>query len=214
VLVPARLWPRLAYPDKTQEQLYSKPPHFQILLKAPLKMGPRRLPARPRDRRPGSSRYNCVLCSIRRLHCHPDSSGVPAGRATARGAAIGAPTGRHPARQLRRSAVLKSLVGASFPKARPCGSHPRPSPRCSSPLPSPRGDCAGTLTSGSLLSATDGRHVSLMCSPTRTARPAQDFCASRWGAAAQIALRTWPRPRPRAMSSVARPAFTLRFCLR
>jgi len=69
----------------------------------------------PSRRRPGSLRYNCVLCSIRRLPCHPDSSGVPAGRATARGAAIGAPTGRHPARQLRRSAVLKSLVGASFP---------------------------------------------------------------------------------------------------
>ncbi len=32
------------FPDKTQEQLYSMPPHFQILLKAPLKTGPRRLP--------------------------------------------------------------------------------------------------------------------------------------------------------------------------
>ena len=36
------------FPDRTQEQLYSKPPHFQILLKAPLKMGPRRLPRPPR----------------------------------------------------------------------------------------------------------------------------------------------------------------------
>ena len=26
----ARLWPRLAYPDKTQEQLYSKPPLFAV----------------------------------------------------------------------------------------------------------------------------------------------------------------------------------------
>ena len=47
-LAPARLGPRLAYPDQTQEQLYSKPPHVQILLKAPLKMGPRRLPRPPR----------------------------------------------------------------------------------------------------------------------------------------------------------------------
>ena len=120
--------PAIAYPDKTQEQLYSKPPHFQILLKAPLKMGPRRLPAQRRARRPGSLRYNCVLCSIRRLHCHPDSSGVPAGRATARGAAIGAPTGRHPARHPHRSAVCESLVGASCPNARQCGSHPPPIP--------------------------------------------------------------------------------------
>ena len=108
----ARLGLRFASLDKTQEQLYSKPPHFQILLKAPLKMGPRRLPARPRDRRPGSSRYNCVLCSIRRLHCHTDSAAVPSGRAIPHGAAIGAPACRHPARQLRRSAGL--VIGSGL----------------------------------------------------------------------------------------------------
>jgi len=68
------------------------------------------LPARQRARRPGSLRYNCVLCSIRRLHYHPDSSAVPGGRAIPHCAAIGAPTGRHPARQPRRS-VCTSPVG-------------------------------------------------------------------------------------------------------
>ena len=110
-------------PDARQWILYSKPPHFQILLKAPLKMGPRRLPAQRRARRPGSLRYNCVLCSIRRLHCHPDSSGVPAGRATARGAAIGAPTGRHPSCHHRRSAGFGEVrSGRLLPQS------PRPSP--------------------------------------------------------------------------------------
>ncbi len=87
------------------------------LARDPPLSGPRRLPARPRDRRPGSSRYNCVLCSIRRLHCHPDSSGVPAGRAIPHCAAIGSPTGRHPARQLRRSAVLEVWSGRLSPEA-------------------------------------------------------------------------------------------------
>ena len=53
-LAPAILCLRLAHPDATQEQLYAKPPHFQILPRAPLKMGPRRLPARQHTRRPGS----------------------------------------------------------------------------------------------------------------------------------------------------------------
>ena len=32
--------------------------------------GPRRLPASARARRPGSLRYNMLLCHLRRLHCH------------------------------------------------------------------------------------------------------------------------------------------------
>jgi len=47
-----------------------------------------------------------ALCAIPLLRCHTDSFAVPGDRATARGAAIGAPVCRHPARQRRRSAVL------------------------------------------------------------------------------------------------------------
>ena len=32
--------------------------------------GPRRLPASARARRPGSLKYNMLLCHLRRLHCH------------------------------------------------------------------------------------------------------------------------------------------------
>ncbi len=183
VLVPARLWPRLAYPDKTQEQLYSKPPLKPVSASGPSGFGSPPSPraggqcGTHRARRPGSLRYNCVLCSIRRLPCHPDSSGVPAGRAIPHGAAIGAPTRRHPARQLRRYAVLKVWSGRLASMLASAARAPRPSLALST-LPSPRVG-AGTLASGSLWSAKDGRHVSLLCSPTRTARRARAFCATR-----------------------------------
>ena len=76
---------------------------------------------------------------------------------------------------------FRSLVGASCPYARqwqvalPPARTPRPSLALST-LPSPRVG-AGTLASGSLMSATNRRHVSLLCSPTRTARRSRAFCA-------------------------------------
>jgi hypothetical protein len=75
------------------------------LARDPRQTGPRRLPRDPPRRRPGSLRYNCVLCPIRLLHCHaacfPDLALV---RALEASAARTAPVRRHPSRQLRRSA--------------------------------------------------------------------------------------------------------------
>jgi hypothetical protein len=62
-----------ANPAAAQEQLYSKPPPCRIpLAREPSASGPRRLPARQRTRRPGSLRYNCVLCGPRLRRCHAD----------------------------------------------------------------------------------------------------------------------------------------------
>ena len=63
------------------------------------KPGPRRLPALPPRPTARFIEDNTALCYIRRLHCHADCPGCPAGRATARGAAIIAPACRHPACQ-------------------------------------------------------------------------------------------------------------------
>ena len=52
---------------------------------------------------------NTALCYIRRPHCHTDSAAVPSGRAIPHCAAIGAPTGRHPARQ-----PLKLRLGSDW----------------------------------------------------------------------------------------------------
>jgi hypothetical protein len=45
---------RLCFPVAAQETLYAKPPHLPCPKGSPRQTGPRRLPARQRDRRPGS----------------------------------------------------------------------------------------------------------------------------------------------------------------
>ena len=54
----------LAYPFQTQEQLYSKPPRCRYPLRGASGNGSPPSPRVP-DRRPGSLRYNCVLCPER-----------------------------------------------------------------------------------------------------------------------------------------------------
>ena len=93
------------------------------LARDPRQMGPRRLPARHRDRRPGSLRYNCVLCSIRLLHCpavckNPHLAPVRAASGTVR---------RHPSCQRRCAASLFVLGRVCLPQ---------------SPRPIPEGACA------------------------------------------------------------------------
>ena len=53
-LAPAILGLRLAHPDATQEQLYAKPPPFQILPKGPAENRSPPSPCTTRTRRPGS----------------------------------------------------------------------------------------------------------------------------------------------------------------
>ena len=67
------------FPDRTQEQLsFKAAPFCRIpLARDPRQTGPRRLPRDPPRRRPGSLRYNCVLCPIRLLHCHADCYSAP-----------------------------------------------------------------------------------------------------------------------------------------
>jgi len=161
--------------------------------------------------------HKVALCAIPLPHCHGDCDRIPirpaicpsqgSHRASLQASGPPTPPGRAEMKCRRTLHCFEEMVGASFPNARqwqvalPPARTPRPALALST-LPSPRVG-AGTLAGGSLMSATNRRHVSLLCSPTRTARPAQDFCAAHG-----------PRPRPRAMSSIARPAFTLRFCPR
>ena len=84
------------------------------ICRLPLPRDPRQTGSPPSPRAPPrpTARFiedNTALCYIRRLHCHADCPGSPAGRATARGAAIIAPACRHPARQ-----PLKLRLGSDW----------------------------------------------------------------------------------------------------
>ena len=145
--------------------------------------------------------HNMALCAIPLLHCHTDSFAVPGDRATARGAAIGAPACRHPSRQRRRSAVLKKWSGRLSPG-------PRPSPRCSSPLPSPRGDCAPRSASV-LANSSDARAKDALLCSTLTRPPAASVAVSRQPPHASLLSASGGR----LLSSCAGPAFTMPPCV-
>jgi len=62
---------------------------------------------------------NIVLCVPRLRRCHTDGSAVPGGRATARGAAIGAPACRHPSRQPPAAAMGENMAWPAHPGCSP-----------------------------------------------------------------------------------------------
>ena len=70
---------RLCFPGQnTRAVIFKAAPFCRVpLARDPRQTGPRRLPRDPPRRRPGSLRYNCVLCPIRLLHCHADCYSAP-----------------------------------------------------------------------------------------------------------------------------------------
>ena len=150
---------------------------------------------------------NVALCAIPLPHCHGDccpAQKTPApARSCPRRVAIIAPACRHPSRQLRRSASDEEVWSGRLPPMLASAARTPTHPPMLGPLPSPRGPSPGH------------RHARQLALSSH-ARPAKR-CARRLARHAlprAFVLRTLPRPRPRAMSSIARPAFTLRFCLR
>ena len=131
------------FPDFSQEQLYSKPPLKPVSASGPSGFGDPAVSLRPsllaraaRTRRPGSLRYNCVLCPLRRLRCHADCPALPGGRANPMA--------------LQSSRQLAGILHANSAEAGQCDAHSgRLSPNCPRPTPIarppaiPQGGCAG-----------------------------------------------------------------------
>ena len=107
--------------------------------------GPRRLPASARARRPGSLRYNMLLCHLRRLHCHgvcyPDLALVrrPGGQCGTHHASL-------PASGMPTSAFTPAMTRRGGLTPKPPTHPPERRPRCGlAPLPVPKGGCAKGL---------------------------------------------------------------------
>ncbi len=150
--------------------------------------------------------HKVALCAIPLLHCHTDSFAVPGDRATARGAAIVAPACRHPSRQRRRSAVLKSWSGRLYPKL------PPPIPPMLVPPSVPKGGTAlaRSPAARSCPPKTDGTFH--FCARRLAPHVLPKTFVLRAGALPRLSRFALGYARPRSLCPHAGRAPTLRFC--